>query len=157
MFLGKRLVALIGFLLSVGVQTVCAQSLGSPSAVLDALRQNNGTVVLAFIDSPADQSSPLRNIQGLLSVYEVSLNGEDLGSIRRNSVIHVRPRLGLNRLTIRDAFDDSHSTEVSFPSNAFSGCADLHCGNPDLASVRLDGSFVIEWERGAGNRRRIAA
>ena len=121
MFLGKRLVALIGFLLSVGVQTVCAQSLGSPSAVLDALKQNNGTVVLAFIDSPADQSSPLRNIQGLLSVYEVSLNGENLGSIRRNSVIHARPRLGLNRLTIRDAFDDSQSTEVSFPAMRSAG------------------------------------
>ena len=43
--------------------------------MLDALRQNQGDVVLAFIDSPADQSSPLRNIQGLLSVYEVVLNG----------------------------------------------------------------------------------
>ena len=121
MFLGKRLVALIGFVFSVGVQVAGAQPLGSPSAVLDALRQSNGSVVLAFIDSPADQSSPLRNIQGLLSVYDVTLNGEDLGSIRRNSVIHVRPRLGLNRLTIRDAFDESQSTKVSFPAMRSAG------------------------------------
>lgn len=121
MFPGNRLVALCCVMLSVSINTVAAQSLGSPAAVLDALKQSRGDVVLAFIDSPADQGSPLRNIQGLLSVYEVTLNGEELGSIRRNSVLHVRPRLGLNRLVIRDAFDPVQSTEVSFPAMRSAG------------------------------------
>jgi len=120
-FLGNRLVALWCVVLLLAVNTAGAQSLGSPAAVLDALKQSRGDVVLAFIDSPADQSSALRNIQGLLSVYDVKLNGEDLGSVRRNSVLHVRPRLGLNRLVIRDAFDSSQSTEVSFPAMRSAG------------------------------------
>ena len=121
MFLGNRLVTFVCIVLSLSVNTVTAQSLGSPVAVLDALKQSRGDVVLAFIDSPADQSSPLRNIQGLLSVYDVTLNGEDLGSVRRNSVLHVRPRLGLNRLVIRDVFDSSQSAEVSFPAMRSAG------------------------------------
>ena len=121
MFLGNRLVTFVCIVLSLSVNTVTAQSLGSPVAVLDALKQSRGDVVLAFIDSPADQSSALRNIQGLLSVYDVTLNGEDLGSVRRNFVLHVRPRLGLNRLVIRDAFDSSQSAEVSFPAMRSAG------------------------------------
>jgi hypothetical protein len=120
-FLGNRLVALWCVVLLLAVNTAGAQSLGSPAAVLDALKQSRGDVVLAFIDSPADQSSALRNIQGLLSVYDVTLNGEDLGSVRRNSVLHVRPRLGLNRLVIRDAFDSSQSAEMSFPAMRSAG------------------------------------
>jgi hypothetical protein len=120
-FLGNRLVAFVCIVLALSVNTAVAQSLGSPAAVLDALKQSRGDVVLAFIDSPADQSSPLRNIQGLLSVYDVTLNGEDLGSVRRNSVLHVRPRLGLNRLVIRDAFDSSQSARVSFPAMRSAG------------------------------------
>ena len=91
MSLGNRFAALVLVLLPLSVQAADARPLGSTYAVLDALRQNQGDVVLAFIDSPADQSSSLRNIQGLLSVYEVVLNGEELGSVRRNSV-QVRPR-----------------------------------------------------------------
>ena len=121
MFLGNRLVTLWCVVLLLIVNTAGAQSLGSPAAVLDALNQSRGDVVLAFIDSPADQGSPLRNIQGLLSVYDVTLNGKELGSVRRNSVLHVRPRLGLNRLVIRDAFDPSQSTEVSFPAMRSAG------------------------------------
>ncbi|MEL0224732.1 MAG: hypothetical protein VXA12_10830, partial [Gammaproteobacteria bacterium] len=121
MFLGNRLVTLWCVVLLLIVNTAGAQSLGSPAAVLDALNQSRGDVVLAFIDSPADQGSPLRNIQGLLSVYDVTLNGKELGSVRRNSVLHVRPRLGLNRLVIRDAFDSSQSTEVSFPAMRSAG------------------------------------
>ena len=121
MFLGNRLVALWCVVLLLAVNTAGAQSLGSPAAVLDALKQRRGDVVLGFIDSPADQSSALRNIQGLLSVYDVTLNGEDLGSVRRNSVLHVRPRLGLNRLVIRDVFDSSQSAEVSFPAMRSAG------------------------------------
>jgi hypothetical protein len=120
-FLGNRLVTLWCVVLLLAVNTAGAQSLGSPAAVLDALKQSRGDVVLAFIDSPADQSSALRNIQGLLSVYDVTLNGEDLGSVRRNSVLHVRPRLGLNRLVIRDAFDSSQSAEMSFPAMRSAG------------------------------------
>jgi len=120
-FLGNRLVTLWCVVLLLIVNTAGAQSLGSPAAVLDALNQSRGDVVLAFIDSPADQGSPLRNIQGLLSVYDVTLNGKELGSVRRNSVLHVRPRLGLNRLVIRDAFDPSQSTEVSFPAMRSAG------------------------------------
>lgn len=121
MFPGNRLVALCCVVLSLSASTVSAQSLSSPAAVLDALKQSRGDVVLAFIDSPADQGSPVRNIQGLLSVYDITLNGEELGSIRRNSVLHVRPRLGLNRLVIRDAFDPAQSTEVSFPAMRSAG------------------------------------
>lgn len=121
MSLGNRFAALVLVFLPLSVQAADARSLGSTYAVLDALRQNQGDVVLAFIDSPADQSSPLRNIQGLLSVYEVVLNGKELGSVRRNSVLHVRPRLGLNRLIIRDAFDASQATEMSFPAMRSAG------------------------------------
>ena len=121
MSLGNRFAALVLVFLPLSVQAADARSLGSTYAVLDALRQNQGDVVLAFIDSPADQSSPLRNIQGFLSVYEVVLNGEALGSVRRNAVLHVRPRLGLNRLIIRDAFDASQATEMSFPAMRSAG------------------------------------
>ncbi len=121
MSLGNRFTALVLVFLPLSVQAADARPLGSTYAVLDALRQNQGDVVLAFIDSPADQSSPLRKIQGLLSVYEVALNGEELGSIRRNSVLYVRPRLGLNRLIIRDAFDASQAVEMSFPAMRSAG------------------------------------
>ena len=116
-----RFVAWFCVVLPLSVFAAGAQKLGSTGAVLDALRQNRGDVVLAFIDSPADQSSSLRNIQGLLSVYTVTLNGEDLGRIRRNSVVHIRPRLGVNRLVIKDAFKADQKTEVTFPAMRSAG------------------------------------
>jgi hypothetical protein len=119
--LGRRLVAWLCLVLPLSVFAAGAQKLGSTDAVLDALRQNRGDVVLAFIDSPADQSSSLRNIQGLLSVYTVTLNGEGLGRIRRNSVLHVKPRLGVNRLVIEDAFDANKKIELTFPAMRSAG------------------------------------
>ena len=98
-----------------------AQDLSSPRAVIDALNQNHGDVLLAFIDSPSDQSSPLRNFQGLLSVYKLDLNNVALGTVRRNTVLHVRPRLGLNRLRIQDAYNTDQMTEVAFPAMRSAG------------------------------------
>ena len=121
MSLGRRLVAWFFVVLPLSVSAAGAQKLGSTAAVLDALRQNRGDVVLVFIDSPADQSSSLRNIQGLLSVYTVTLNGEDLGRIRRNSVLHIRPRLGINRLVIEDSFDADQKIELAFPAMRSAG------------------------------------
>ena len=121
MSLSRRLVAWFCLVLPLSVSAAGAQKLGSTAAVLDALRQNRGDVVLAFIDSPADQSSSLRNIQGLLSVYAVTLNGGDLGRIRRNSVLHIQPRLGINRLVIEDAFDADQKTELAFPAMRSAG------------------------------------
>ena len=121
MSLGRRLVAWFCLVLPLSVFAEGAQKLGSTDAVLDALRQNRGDVVLAFIDSPADQSSSLRNIQGLLSVYTVTLNGEGLGRIRRNSVLQVKPRLGVNRLVIEDAFDANKKIELAFPAMRSAG------------------------------------
>jgi len=98
-----------------------AQDLSSPRAVIDALNQNHGDVLLAFIDSPSDQSSPFRNFQGLLSVYQLDLNNVALGTVRRNTVLHVRPRLGLNRLRIQDAYNTDQMTEVAFPAMRSAG------------------------------------
>ena len=51
MSLGNRFAALVLVFLPLSVQAADARSLGSTYAVLDALRQNQGDVVLAFIDS----------------------------------------------------------------------------------------------------------
>lgn len=113
--------AIVSIILSTGLNADSAQRLDSQASVLDALSQSRGDAVLAFIDSSADQSSAVRNLQGLLSTYLVELNGTDLGSIRRNTVIQVRPRLGLNRLKLTNAFDKSQSTEVTFPAMRSAG------------------------------------
>ena len=101
----KFSLAIVSTILSAGLNADSAQRLGSQASVLDALSQTRGKAVLAFIDSSADQSSAVRNLQGLLSTYLLELNGTDLGQVRRNMVIHVRPRLGLNRLKLTNAFD----------------------------------------------------
>ena len=113
--------AIVSIVLSTGLNAESAQRLDSQASVLDALSQSRGEAVLAFIDSSADQSSAVRNLQGLLSTYLVELNGADLGPIRRNTVIQVKPRLGLNRLKLTNAFDKSQSTEVTFPAMRSAG------------------------------------
>ena len=75
----QRLIALVGLLLPLVVQAAGGQTLGSPTAVLDALKQSRGGVLLAFIDHPSDQASPVKHLQGLLSRYRLDLNGTDLG------------------------------------------------------------------------------
>ena len=107
--------------LSAGLIADSAQRLGSQASVLDALSQTRGDAVLAFIDSSADQSSTVRSLQGSLSTYLLELNGTDLGRVRRNTVIHVRPRLGLNKLKLTNAFDKNQSTEVTFPAMRSAG------------------------------------
>ena len=113
--------AIVSIILSTGLNADSAQRLDSQASVVDALSQTRGEAVLAFIDSSADQSSAVRNLQGLLSTYLVELNGTDLGQVRRNTVIQVRPRLGLNRLKLTNVFDKSQSTEVTFPAMRSAG------------------------------------
>lgn len=117
----QRLIALLGLLLPLAVQAAGGQTLGSPMAVLDALKQSRGGVLLAFIDSPSDQANPVKNLQGLLSRYSLGLNGADLGQVRRNTVLNVRPRLGVNRLTIENTFDDRQRKQLSFPAMRAAG------------------------------------
>ncbi len=117
----KFSLAIVSIILSAGLNADSAQKLGSQASVLGALSQTRGEAVLAFIDSSADQSSAVRNLQGLLSTYLLELNGTDLGQVRRNMVIHVRPRLGLNRLKLTNAFDKNQSTEVTFPAMRSAG------------------------------------
>ena len=117
----KYLIASLLSFMSIGLHAEDAQRLGSPSAVLDALQHRQGDVVLALIDSPADQSNRLKSLQGLLSVYSLELNGIDLGRARRNDVLQVRPRLGLNKLIVSDAFKDTDQTELNFPAMRSAG------------------------------------
>ena len=117
----KYLIASLLSFMSIGLHAEDAQRLGSPSAVLDALQHRQGDVVLALIDSPADQSNRLKSLQGLLSVYSLELNGVDLGQVRRNDVLQVRPRLGLNKLIVSDAFKDTDQTELIFPAMRSAG------------------------------------
>jgi hypothetical protein len=121
MFRMQRLIALVGLLFPLAVQAAGGQTLGSPVAVLDALKQSRGGVLLAFIDSPSDQANPVKNLQGLLSRYRLDLNGTDLGQVRRNTILHVRPRLGVNRLTIENTFDDQQRKQLSFPAMRAAG------------------------------------
>ena len=117
----KYLIASLLSFMSIGLHAEDAQRLGSPSAVLDALQHRQGDVVLALIDSPADQSNRLKSLQGLFSVYSLELNGVDLGQVRRNDVLQVRPRLGLNKLIVSDAFKDTDQTELNFPAMRSAG------------------------------------
>ena len=117
----QRLIALVGVLLPLVVQAAGGQALGSPTAVLDALKQSRGGVLLAFIDHPSDQANPVKHLQGLLSRYRLDLNGTDLGQVRRNTILHVRPRLGVNRLTIENTFDDQQRKQLSFPAMRAAG------------------------------------
>ena len=117
----QRLIALVGLLLPLVVQAAGGQALGSPTAVLDALKQSRGGVLLAFIDHPSDQANPVKHLQGLLSRYRLDLNGTDLGQVRRNTILHVRPRLGVNRLTIENTFDDQQRKQLSFPAMRAAG------------------------------------
>ena len=117
----QRLIALVGLLLPLVVQAAGGQTLGSPTAVLDALKQSRGGVLLAFIDHPSDQANPVKHLQGLLSRYRLDLNGTDLGQVRRNTILHVRPRLGVNRLTIENTFDDQQRKQLSFPAMRAAG------------------------------------
>jgi hypothetical protein len=115
LFKHKYWLVIVSIILSAGLRADGAQQLSSQASVLDVLAQSRGEAVLAFIDGPADQSSPLLSLQGFLSTYSLALNGIDLGQVRRNTVLHVRPRLGLNRLKITNPFDKSETIEVSFP------------------------------------------
>ena len=117
----QRLIALVGLLLPLVVQAAGSQTLESPTAVLDALKQSRGEVLLAFIDQPSDQANPVKHLQGLLSRYRLDLNGTDLGQVRRNTILHVRPRLGVNRLTIENTFDDQQRKQLSFPAMRAAG------------------------------------
>jgi hypothetical protein len=119
----KYCLVIASIILSAGLQADGAQKLSSQALVLDALEQSGGDTVLAFIDGPVDQSSLLRNLEGFLSTYSIELNGTDLGQVRRNTVLHVRPRLGLNRLKITNPFDENESVEVSFPAFRSAGVA----------------------------------
>ena len=117
----QRLIALVGLLLPLVVQAAGSQTLESPTAVLDALKQSRGEVLLAFIDQPSDQANPVKHLQGLLSRYRLDLNGTDLGQVRRNMILHVRPRLGVNRLTIENTFDNQQRKQLSFPAMRAAG------------------------------------
>ena len=74
-----------------------------------------------FIDHPSDQASTVKQLQGLLSRYRLNLNGTDLVQVRRNTILHVRPRLGVNRLTIENTFDDQQRKQLSFPAMRAAG------------------------------------
>ena len=115
LFKHKYWLVIVSIILSAGLHADGAQKLSSQASVLDVLAQSRGEAVLAFIDSPADQSSSFRSLQGLLSTYSLEFNGIDLGQVRRNTVLHVRPRLGLNRLKMTNPFDKTETIEVSFP------------------------------------------
>ena len=117
----QRLIALVGLLLPLVVQAAGSQTLESPTAVLDALKQSRGGVLLAFIDQPSDQANPVKHLQGFLSRYRLDLNGTDLGQVRRNTILHVRPRLGVNRLTIENTFDNQQRKQLSFPAMRAAG------------------------------------
>ena len=117
----QRLIALVGLLLPLVVQAAGSQTLESPTAVLDALKQSRGEVLLAFIDQPSDQANPVKHLQGFLSRYRLDLNGTDLGQVRRNTILHVRPRLGVNRLTIENTFDNQQRKQLSFPAMRAAG------------------------------------
>ncbi|HBX26306.1 MAG TPA: hypothetical protein DEF72_02615 [Gammaproteobacteria bacterium] len=135
----KYLIASLLSFVAIGLHAESAQKLGSPVAVLDALQNRQGDVVLAFIDSSADQSNPLTNLQGLLSVYSLELNGVDLGQVRRNDVLQVRPRLGLNKLIVRDAFKDAAQVELNFPAMRSAGVS--------TAIVEIQTSRQFAWIR----------
>ena len=139
LLVAKSFIASLLFFMAFGLHAESAQKLGSPVAVLDALKNRQGDVVLAFIDSPADQSNPLKNLQGFLSVYSLELNGVDLGEVRRNDVLQVRPRLGLNKLTVRDAFRDAAQVELNFPAMRSAGVA--------TAIIEIQTSRQFTWIR----------
>ena len=139
LLVAKYFIASLLFFMAFGLHAESAQKLGSPVAVLDALKNRQGDVVLAFIDSPADQSNPLKNLQGFLSVFSLELNGVDLGQVRRNDVLQIRPRLGLNKLTVRNAFKDADQTELNFPAMRSAGVA--------TAIIEIQTSRQFTWIR----------
>ena len=95
--------------------------LSSSREVLELLGESRGNTLLAFLDSPFDQSDGLRNLQSALSQYALELNGQSVGTTGFNTLLHVTPRIGLNRLIIQDVFDRSSVFEVSFSAMRSAG------------------------------------
>lgn len=98
-----------------------SNKLSSSNEVLEVLGESRGNTLLAFIDSPFDQSDGLRHLKGALSQYALELNGQPVGTTGLNTLLHVTPRIGLNRLIIQDLFDRSSVFEVSFPAMRSAG------------------------------------
>ena len=98
-----------------------SNKLSSSREVLEALGESRGNTLIAFLDSPFDQSDGLRNLQRALSQYALELNGQPVGTTGFNTLLHLTPRIGLNRLVIQDLFDKSSTFEVSFPAMRSAG------------------------------------
>ena len=98
-----------------------SNKISSSREVLEVLGESRGNTLLAFLDSPFDQSDGLRKLKGALSQYALELNGRSVGMAGYNTLLHVTPRIGLNRLVIQDVFDRSSVFEVSFPAMRSAG------------------------------------
>ena len=98
-----------------------SNKLSSSREVLEALGESRGNTLIAFLDSPFDQSDGLRSLQRALSQYALELNGQPVGTTGFNTLLHLTPRIGLNRLVIQDLFDKSSTFEVSFPAMRSAG------------------------------------
>jgi hypothetical protein len=89
------------------------QPLQSPGAVLDALNQRTGNVILAMVDDPRGRTQWTTQLTHRFKGLEVSLNAASLGRIRTNTLRYVQPRLGVNRLAVGAA---DAVTRFQFPA-----------------------------------------
>ncbi len=103
--------SLIGLIWSVGV--FANQPLTSPGAVLDALNQRTGNVIIAMVDDPRGRTQWTTQLSNRLRGVDVSLNAQTLGRLRTNSLRYVRPRLGVNRIAVE--LDDAGAA-FQFPA-----------------------------------------
>jgi len=90
--------SLVGLIWSVGV--FANQPLTSPDAVLDALNERTGNVIVAMVDDPRGRTQWTTQLSNRLRGVDVSLNAQSLGHLRTNSLRYVRPRLGVNRIAV---------------------------------------------------------
>ena len=103
--------SLISLIWSVGV--FANQPLTSPGAVLDALNQRTGNVIIAMVDDPRGRTQWTTQLSNRLRGVDVSLNAQSLGHLRTNSLRYVRPRLGVNRIAVE--LDDAGAA-FQFPA-----------------------------------------
>ena len=110
--------SVIGLIWSVG--TFANQSLNSPGAVLDALNQRTGNVIVAMVDDPRGRAQFTTQIANRLRGLDVSLNAQALGTMRTNTLRYVRPRLGVNRLAVETS---DGAMRFQFPAFRSAGVA----------------------------------
>ncbi len=103
--------SLVGLIWSVGV--FANQPLTSPGAVLDALNERTGNVIVAMVDDPRGRTQWTTQLSNRLRGVDVSLNAQPLGHLRTNSLRYVRPRLGVNRIAV--ALEDAGAA-FQFPA-----------------------------------------